>query len=194
VRDAVVVSIPAVAELAVKRTVVHCTFAAAALVCGSLIVYHALRLDRIERTNVAIASARISDFDATVPEARFARAQALARAGESEVAVKEYKTLIEGDRRDLSQAARYNLGNLYMRDALENGASEAFRSLPLIELAKQRYRDVLRNEPADWDTRYNLSRALQLAPELEQEIEEKEEPPKKEQSTSTLQGVRIDLP
>jgi mxaK protein len=178
----------------VKRSFVHRTFALAALVCGSLVVHHALRLDQIKRTNAAITSARVSDFNATVPEARFARALALARAGESEVAVKEYKGLIEGDRQDLSQAARYNLGNLYMHDALENGASEAFRSLPLVELAKQQYRDVLRNEPANWDARYNLSRALLLAPEFEPEIEEKEEPPKKEQSTSTLQGVRIDLP
>lgn len=177
-----------------KRSMVHCMFGVAALACSSLVVYHALRLDQIKRTNTAIASARVSDFEAAVPEARFARAMALARAGESDAAVKAYKALIEGDRRDLSQAALYNLGNLYMHDALENGASEAFRSLPLVELAKQRYRDVLRNEPADWDARYNLSRALQLAPEFEQEVEEKEEPPKKEQSTSTLQGVRIDLP
>lgn len=177
-----------------KRAIVHCMFAVVALVCGGMVVYHALRLDQIRRTNAAIASARISEFEAAVPEARFARALALARAGESDAAVKAYKALIEGDRRDLSQAARYNLGNLHMRDALEDGASEAFRSLPLIELAKQRYRDVLRNEPAHWDARYNLSRALQLAPELEQSLEEKEEPPEKEQSVSTLQGARIDLP
>lgn len=177
-----------------KRSLVHGTFAVAALACASMVAYHAFRLDQIKRTNAAITSARVSEFDAEVPEARFARAQALARAGETEVAVKAYKALIEGNRRDLSQAARYNLGNLYMRDALENGASEAFRSLPLIELAKQRYRDVLRNEPDHWDARYNLSRALQLAPEIEQQIEEEQEPPKKEQSVSTLQGVRIDLP
>lgn len=177
-----------------KRSIVHSMFAAAALACGALVVYHALRFNQIERTNAAIASASVSGFDATVPEARLARALALARAGESEAAVKAYKALIEGDRRDLSQAAGYNLGNLYMREALADGASEAFRSLPLIELAKQRYRDVLRNEPAQWDARYNLSRALQLAPELDQEIEEKEEPPEREQSPSTLQGVRIDLP
>jgi mxaK protein len=193
-RDAVAVSIHAAAEPAMKRSIVHRTFAAAVLVCGSLVVYHALRLDQIKRTNAAITSARVSSFEAAVPEARFARALALARAGESEAAAKAYKALIEGDRQDLRQAAIYNLGNLYMRDALAEGASEAFRSLPLIELAKQRYRDVLRNEPVDWDARYNLSRALLLAPEIEQEIEEKEAPPQKEQSVSTLQGVRIDLP
>lgn len=177
-----------------KRRVVHCAFGVVALVCGSLVAYHGLRLHEINRVNAAIASAHVSSFDADVPEARFARALALARAGESEVAMKMYKALIEGDRRDLRHGARYNLGNLYMRDALKDGASEAFRSLPLVELAKQSYRDVLRDEPADWDARYNLARALQLAPEVEQEFEEEQEPPQKEQSVSTLQGVRIDLP
>lgn len=173
---------------------VHSMFGIAALTCASLIAYHGFRLDEIKRINAAIASARVSEFDATVPEARLARALELARAGESEAAMKAYKALIEGDRRDLGQAARYNLGNLYMRDALEDGAEQAFRSLPLIELAKQRYRDVLRDEPAHWDARYNLSRALQLAPEIEQELEEEEDPPEREQSVSTLQGARIDLP
>lgn len=177
-----------------KRSIVHSAFGLAALACASLVAYHALRLDGIKRTNAAITSTRVTEFDAALPEARFARALALTRAGETEAAVKEYKALIEGDRRDLSLAARYNLGNLYMRDALAEGASQAFRSLPLIELAKQRYRDVLRQEPTDWDARYNLSRALLLAPEVEQELEEKEEPPEKEQSVSTLQGARIDLP
>ena len=177
-----------------KRSVVHCAFGVAVLVCGSLLAYHALRFNEIRRVNAAIASTRVANFDATLPEARFARALALARAGESEAAAKAYKALIEGDRRDLRQAALYNLGNLYMRDALKDGASEAFRSLPLVELAKQRYRDVLRHEPIDWDARYNLSRALQLAPEIEQEIAADEDPPQKEQSVSTLQGARIDLP
>lgn len=177
-----------------KRTTFHGAFGVAALACGGVLAHQVWRLVEIERVNTAIASTRVSSFDASVPEARFARALALARAGESEVAVKAYKALIEGDRRDLKQAARYNLGNLYMRDALAEGMSEAFRSLPLIELAKQRYRDVLRDQPADWDARYNLSRALQLAPEIEQQVEEEEEPPQKEQSVSTLQGARIDLP
>jgi mxaK protein len=193
-RGAAVVSIHAGTELVVKRSVVHSAFGLVALICGSLVAYHAIRWEQIKRINAAITSARVSSFEPGVPEARFARALALARAGESDAAAKAYEALIEGDRHDLSQAARYNLGNLYMRDALTDGADEAFRSLPLIELAKQRYRDVLRNEPGNWDARYNLSRALQLAPEIEQEIEAKQEPRKKEQSVSTLQGVRIDLP
>lgn len=176
-----------------RRKIVHSAFGAIALACAAFVAHQGLRLHQSERVNTAIASAQVSDFDATVPEARFARALALARAGDTDAAVKTYKSLIGEDRRDLEQRARYNLGNLYLRDALAKGADAAL-SLPLIELAKQSYRELLRITPTDWDARYNLELALRLAPEVEQEIEEKEEPPEKEQSISTLQGVRIDLP
>ena len=53
---------------------------------------------------------------------------------------------------------------------------------------------LLRIDPTNWDARYNLELALRIAPEVEREIEEKEEPPEREQSVSTLQGARIDLP
>ena len=66
---------------------------------------------------------------------------------------------------------------------------------PLVELAKQRYRDLLRAEPQEWDARYNLERALWLAPELEPPPPEDELPPEaKERTISTLPGARLDLP
>ncbi len=52
-----------------------------------------------------------------MPEARFARAMALARAGEVDAALKIYKALGRSKRADLRRAALYNLGNLYMREA-----------------------------------------------------------------------------
>lgn len=177
-----------------RRRAVHAAFGAAMLVCALGAAYHGLRLRESNRVNAAIAGAGVTDFNAAVPEARFARALALAKSGESEAAVKAYKALVLSDRRDLTQRALYNLGNLYMRDALVNGADQAFRSLPLIELAKQSYRDLLRADPADWDARYNLERALWLAPESDHDAAEDEEPPEREQSMSTVQGARIDLP
>ena len=42
-----------------------------------------------------------------------------------------------------------------------------FQAQALVELAKQRYRDLLRADPGDWDARYNLERALWLAPEAQ---------------------------
>jgi mxaK protein len=82
-----------------------------------------------------------------------------------------------------------------MREALKNGPGEAQRALPLIELAKQSYRDELRSNPADWDARYNLERALWLSPEYDDPILERNQAPvHSEHAMSTLQGAKIDLP
>ena len=53
---------------------------------------------------------------------------------------------------------------MYLRQGAGDGA-DAVRSLPLIEQAKARYRALLRIAPDDWDARYNLERALRVAPE-----------------------------
>lgn len=174
-----------------KRRTVHGAFAAAVVVCGSIAAYQGVRLQHGMRINEAIQNATASQLDTRVPESRFAQAVALAQAGKSERALKEYTALAGSERADLRRRALYNLGNLYLRDALADG--EGYRSLALVELAKRNYRILLRESPADWDARYNLERALWLAPESEQEFVE-EEPPEREQSVSTLQGARMDLP
>jgi len=174
-----------------KRARVHVTFACAALGCALLAGYYGARLEHAERVNAEIARAdpaqidtaliepaqidtvqndaaliEPSQLDSTVPEALFARARALSRSGDYRDAAKTYKLLIRGERVELRADARYNLGNLYLREALKNGAEAAIQSVPLIELAKQSYRDLLRDNPMDWDARYNLELALRLAPEV----------------------------
>jgi mxaK protein len=178
-------------ELQMKRRTVHSAFAVAVLVCSSIAIYQGTRLQHSLRINEAIQNATASQLDPRVPESRFARAIALVQTGDSEQALKEYTALAGGERGDLRRRALYNLGNLYLRDALADG--EAFRSLALVELAKRNYRILLREAPDDWDARYNLERALWLAPESDQKYVE-EEPPEREQSVSTLQGARMDLP
>ena len=133
--------------------------------------------------------------DSSLPEAQFARALSLSRAGQTEAALKAYKDVAQGGRADLRLAALYNLGNLHLREAQRTGTDDPTQSLPLIELAKQSYRDVLRSQPADWDARYNLERALQLAPELDDnQVDEQENEAPEEHVSSTLQGARMDLP
>ena len=39
------------------------------------------------------------------------------------------------------------------------------QALALIELAKEHYRELLRQDPDDWDARYNLERAQRLQPD-----------------------------
>jgi mxaK protein len=175
-----------------KRRAVHAAFAATVLLFGSVAVYQAVRFQQSLRVNEAIRSASASQLESRIPESRFARAVALARAGDTEQALREYTALAASERGDLRRRALYNLGNLYLRNALSD--EQTFRSLALVELAKRNYRLLLRETPMDWDARYNLERALWLAPEIEQQYVEEEPPPDREQATSTLQRARLDLP
>jgi mxaK protein len=153
-----------------------------------------VRLVRSDRINSAIVGAQASGLDSDVPEAQFARAVALAQSGKSDPALRIYKSLARSTRADIRRDALYNTGNLYMRDAERRNSDEGFESLPLVELAKQAYREVLRASPDDWDARYNLERALRLAPETEQEGDESDAPMKEQRVKSTLVGEAINLP
>ena len=178
-----------------RRRHIHLLFGMVAVTLASLTGWQCMQLQRAERVNQAISRASASDLDSTVPEAMFARARALATSGKYESAVKAYKTLIQGARIDLRHAALYNLGNLHMREALKNGTSGAVQSLPLIELAKQSYRDLLRENPGDWDARYNLERALRLAPEVAEEDSEQNRPAEWQRRViRALSDFKLELP
>lgn len=175
-----------------RRRTAHMTFAALAAVCGAMAIRCAIRLERVEAINKAIVSGRSQGSD--IPETRLAQALRMAAAGQFVPAFKAYKSLLESADA-VRLPALYDLGNLNMREALKNGQGEAQRSLPLIELAKQSYREVLRSNPADWDARYNLERALWLSPEYDDPMLERSQTPvRSEHAMSTLQGAKIDLP
>lgn len=177
-----------------RRRVVHCAFGAVAFVCAAFAIGHTVRLVRSAGINSAIASAQATGLDSNVPEAQFARALALAQAGKSDPALKIYKSLGRGTRADIRRNALYNTGNVYMRDAARRNSDEGFESLPLVELAKQAYREVLRESPDNWDARYNLERALRLAPETEQAGDESDAPMKEQHVMSTIRSEAINLP
>jgi mxaK protein len=66
---------------------------------------------------------------------------------------------------------------------------------PLLELAKETYREALRLDPGQWDARYNLERALRLAPE--QEDAPKAPLPmggESERSVTTMRAFTLGLP
>lgn len=177
-----------------RRRAVHMSFALVAGTCGTLAIWCGLRLHQAERINSAIAATHISAVDNAVPEVQLAHALSLARAGQFTAALKLYKSLLDASD-EIRLPALYDLGNLNMREALKNGQGEAQRFMPLIELAKQSYRDDLRGNPADWDARYNLERALWLSPEYDDPMLERNQAPvRSEHAMSTLQGARIDLP
>ena len=103
------------------------------------------------------------------PEALLARASALSKGEQFEAAEALFVKLIDqhGDQ-PLGLAARFNLANHYLRQGIANNLSQG-TVLPLLGMAKQRYRDLLRASPFDWEARYNLEQALALAPEGDDE-------------------------
>jgi mxaK protein len=191
-----------------KRRTVHLIFGALALCCVGGALERGLRLRETMALNVQIAQA--GQTTATTPvakppgplpaaaapsraprELQLARALALSRAGAHDAALKGYAGLIQAGERDpVARQALFNLGNMYLRQ----GTAQEAGALPLFELGKQRLRDVLRADPQDWDARYNLERALRLAPE-EQEAFSAEQQPAHEQRRVRVPGfVAGDLP
>ena len=178
-----------------RRLSVHGAFAVAVVVCGGVLLWQGLHWRQVVALNAAVAAAArppsetdAEKKDAPAPrdaprEVRLARAIALAQAGAHDAAFKSYSGLIQPGALDaVGRQAQFNLGNMYLRQALAaspgsaTGAPSA-ESAPLIELAKQRYRDLLRADPGDWDARYNLERALRLAPEEQEAYAEDQNVP-----------------
>lgn len=159
------------------RNRVHLAFGAVALCCVVAIGYDVACLLRAQHVNRAIDAARASPrsegrTDIGVPEARLARAVALSKAGSYDAAGKLYDELIHTEASgNVARIALFDLGNLYLREGIGNAGPDgkaapgATPSIAMVDEAKARYRTLLRTTPDDWDARYNLERALWLAPE-----------------------------
>jgi mxaK protein len=197
-----------------KRAHAHTAFALVAVALAALTVGEGVRLQHAQSVNAAVAEwsrvtssgsragsntlppawATAGSADRLPPEARLARAVSLARV-DYDAALATYKAIIQSNRDDLRLIALYDLGNLHLHHAIQAGLTEEAQSLPLTELAKQSYRDLLRRDPTDWDARYNLERALRLAPEEDDAPDEDTGPPDpREHERSTIADPRMDLP
>ena len=132
--------------------------------------------------------------DKLSPEGRLTRAVALANL-DYDAALAAFKVIIQSNREDLRRIALYDLGNLHLHQAIKVGVADESQSLPLTELAKQSYRDLLRTNPYEWDARYNLERALRLAPEDEDDTDDDTTPADPHQhERTTIADPRMDLP
>jgi mxaK protein len=151
--------------MGLKRNTALRWIVVALLLLAVLALHDGWQLHRIARWNEQIAAGVPQADEPGAPrELRFAQAHARAASGAGEAALNRYAALHAPDA--LGRAARYNSANLLLRQAIELRAStEPGQSLALIELAKENYRQVLRDDPDDWDARYNLERAQRLLPE-----------------------------
>ncbi|MCB1906393.1 MAG: hypothetical protein KDH15_03400 [Rhodocyclaceae bacterium] len=171
----------------------HLAFALTVATLAAVASLQALEWRRARQLATAIASP-IAISAATSPEAALMHAIAQASEGDYDGALLAYKALIGSQRGALGRAARFNLGNLHLREALRRRRDSAIDALPYLELAKQSYRDLLRMDPYDWDARYNLERALWLAPEEERVMMDAAAPLSSERAITTMRGGRGALP
>ncbi|MCC8403117.1 tetratricopeptide repeat protein [Paraburkholderia sp. MMS20-SJTN17] len=158
-----------------RRALIHALFGTVAICSAAWAAYGFVRLQQTERVEQAIlaasapnAAARDAHGGGEAREVQLARAIALSKAGAYDAAARLYNGLIPegGPPDEVGRAALFDLGNLYLREGA-GATAQAVQSLAMIGEAKARYRLALRAAPDDWDARYNLERALWLAPETQ---------------------------
>ena len=109
--------------------------------------------------------ARIAELDTV--RGRFARAFRLHADGQFQAAIDAYGAIASESAPELRTAQYFNLANLYLERAVElERADELQGAMSLVELAKQNYREILARDPHHWDSRYNLTRALEMLPDV----------------------------
>ncbi len=180
-----------------RRLSGHRVFGIAAAGFAGLVLWTGWDLHRADRVNAAMAAASAVSFEEDLPELRLAQAQTLSESGTYDSALAGYKSILRGHREDLRRIALYDAGNLHLRRALHEDPENLMVILPLVELAKQSYRDLLREDPDQWDARYNLESALRLAPD--DDVSDDTEPPlpppeNRDHAPSTNDNARMELP
>lgn len=180
-----------------------------AALTGVAMVAEALLLWRDASRNALIEAGAVPT-DATVPALRFAAAYALdgtrdaaqalavpspvGRVRPDDEALNRYRGL-QADAA-LGIAARFNGANLLLRQAIALRAGPLpANALPLFELAKQQYRELLALDPQHWDARYNLERAQRLLPDPpEDDLEPTAAPRERERAATTMRAQSLGLP
>jgi mxaK protein len=161
------------------------------VVAAAAVAYDGFHLWRDSRVNRALVKLEAGDqVDIDHPRLRFARAFTLQQDGKFEEALEAYVAVGAPDGDPLQADVDYNLANLYFRRALrftDDGANDL--ALPLIELAKETYRELLRADSKNWFAKYNLELALRIAPEVD--LEEAQEERNPEHNPRSAAGIRV---
>ncbi len=158
-------SIPGFEPLPARRRSRAASYLLALSILAWLADLHGLLEQR--RLNAKLAAGDLSSLaEQNTPRGHLARAYRLHSSGRLEEALTAYGAVTPTER-DVRDAQQFNLANLYLERAVERErAGEAQLAISLIELAKENYRQVLAHDSNAWDARYNLSRALEMLPDV----------------------------
>ena len=156
------------------RAVRHKLIWGALLVCLALAAMQLATVYRIHRENAWLNELLTGhDIDiekamTAAPQVRLARAVYLRQKLQFNEALDTLSLIVnQGDKR-LQTQSRYNLGNVYLAQALDEvEAGRINQAMPLLTLAKRAYRQALALDSGFWDAKYNLELAMKLLPEFD---------------------------
>ncbi|MFI3218130.1 MAG: MxaK protein [Methylococcales bacterium] len=144
------------------------------LVSGIVMVMQMMTIYRVQEQNNWIAGLNAKqDIHAdklihAAPEVRLARAMYYQRQHRYDEALATLSLIMDKGDTKLQAIVRYNLGNVYLQQAIEKIAAENSNAAqPLVALAKQAYRQSLALNSEFWDAKYNLELAMRLLPEMD---------------------------
>lgn len=156
------------------RALRHKLIWAALLACLALALMQLATVYRMHRENAwltELLSGHDIDIENVItasPQVRLARAVCLRQKDQFSEALDTLSVIVgQGDRR-LQIQTRYNLGNVYLAQALDEvEAGRLNQAMPLLTLAKRAYRQALALDSSFWDAKYNLELAMKLLPEFD---------------------------
>lgn len=143
-------------------------FAVVAVLGGSFVLVGEYRaLAAVQRYNDAILKGALEQAAVDGSDyGRFAQALSLQRGRDYQAALELYSGLLNTRHAALRPLVRFNTGTLYLEWALDSRAQgREDLARPLLELAKETYRELLTWDNHLWSARYNLELVLRLAPE-----------------------------
>ncbi len=156
------------------------------------IVHSSLSLSQANKVNAYLASPDAVEERPDHPSAILADANNFSREGDQQ-ALELLTQLLGQTDGEIQQIARYNRGNVNLRQAFGMDEDDS-QMIPLVELAKQDYRDVLKQDPAFWQARYNLELALRKVPEDPTVVEEDKAQEIHNERSIESKAFKIDLP
>lgn len=161
-----------------------------------LIGYDGVRLAQDQRFNHALGTDdAAANGGSQEVHRQFARAYSLQQQNDFKAAVKAYAEIEARPHSGLHMDIKFNLANLYFREAIRfREAGDEDLAMPLIELAKQNYKEILRADNTYWDAKYNLELALFVAPDTEPVDPLAERNPERSPRAITKTPLRDNLP
>ena len=166
----------------------------------TILILVAIFVDTIFLTEIKQANNRITNKtprSSEFVEERFALAKIYLTREQKDMALRILNDISQDKFSDEIKAkALFNSANIYFRTAVE--AREDFKEeliVPNLELAKMTYRKALELQPSHRGSRYNLERALQMAPEKNFTVSDDSiRPERGERAVTTMKLQAIGMP